>query len=79
MIIFEFLWKCTAWATFKLIRFFIWLFAARNCKHCKYGYINRWNRCGCTKGWNDCETCRKHPYYAFFERKDKPKGFFDIL
>lgn len=79
MIVFELLWKSAAWILFKLIRFILWLFAARDCKHCKYHYMNRWNRPGCTKGFGDFETCRAHPCYSHFERKNKPKSFFDIL
>lgn len=79
MIIIEALWKLTAWICFKLIRFFLWLFAARNCRHCKYGYVNRWHIPGCTKNWGEYEKCKAHPCYPFFERKDKPKNFFDIL
>ena len=79
MIIFEFLWKSAAWISFKLIRFFIWLFAARNCKHCKHCYYSRWNRYACTKGYGTMEKCQAHPLFSDFERKDKPKSFFDIL
>ena len=57
MIIFEFIWKIAAWVSFKAIRFFLWLFAAKDCKHCKYGYKNRWNNPGCTKGFSASETC----------------------
>ena len=80
MIIIEFLWRSAAWLLFKLIRFFIWLFAARNCRHCKhYCEGNDWRFPSCHKGYGAKEQCTKHPCYAYFERKDKPKSFFDIL
>ena len=80
MIIIEFLWKCAAWVSLKLIRFFLWLFAARDCKHCKH-YCKRanWRYPICYKGYDAMDLCKKHPCYAYFERKDKPKSFFDIL
>ena len=79
MIIIEFLWRSAAWLSFNLIRFFIWLFAARNCKHCKHCYHNQWNRYACTRGYDVMEKCRAHPLLSSFERMDKPKSFFDIL
>ena len=80
MIIIEFLWKCSAWLLFKLIRFFIWLFAARDCRHCKHCYRNPYNnKYCCNKGNGTLIKCQLHPLYADFERKSMPKGFFDIL
>ena len=79
MIIIEFLWKCAAWVVFKLIRFFIWLFAARNCRHCKHCHSFYWKKPSCGRGYSAMEKCQAHPLYAYFERKAKPKGFFDIL
>ena len=79
MIIIEFLWRSAAWISFKLIRFFIWLFAARNCRHCKHCHAWRWQRPSCDRGYGALEQCQKHPCYAYFERKNKPKSFFDIL
>ena len=79
MILFEFLWRSAAWISFKLIRFFVWFFAARNCHHCKHCHVSRWERASCDRGYGALEQCRKHPCYAYFERKNKPKSFFDIL
>ena len=79
MIIIEFIWKCVAWISFKLIRFFIWLFAARDCKHCRHCHASSWEKTSCDRGYITFEKCTKHPCYAHFERRSKPKGFFDIL
>ncbi len=79
MIIIEFFWRIAAWISFKIIRFFIWLFAARNCRHCKHCRAWHWQRASCDKGYGAMERCTKHPCYPDFERKPKPKGFFDIL
>ena len=79
MIVIEFLWKSAAWLLFKLTRFFLWLFAARNCKHCKHYCEGGLCFPPCHRGYGAMELCKKHPCYTSFERKNKPKNFFDIL
>ena len=79
MILIEFQRRLTALISFKVIRFFVWFFAARNCYHCKHCHASRWEKASCDRGYGAMEKCQAHPLFSDFERKNKPKSFFDIL
>jgi hypothetical protein len=80
MIIFETLWKITAQLTYAIIRLFIWLFAARECKRCEHYYCGSGRSAYCHCKMNDMAECFSRPWRPHFKRRPrKNRKFFDIL
>lgn len=80
MILFEWLWKLSAFITYWLIRPFIWLFAARECKRCEHYYCGAGRSDYCHKNTSEKEYCLDRPWRPYFIRRkrEKRRKFFDI-
>lgn len=79
MIIIEFFCKIIRLFFFYIIRFFVWFFTARDCKHCIYGeplYDTKdpWPEYYCTKGCSQhCTECNPNCAAKFENRNNYKK------
>lgn len=80
MIIIECLWWITARLLYWIIRPFVWFFAARSCKRCKYHYCSVGCNAYCHKNMGDMYYCKARPWRPHFVRfkRTKKRKFFDI-
>ena len=68
MIIIEFLGNCFRY----ICRFFVWVITARDCEHCKHGYIGFWGiQCG--KHQIECDDCLRSIKRKYFEKEKGKK------
>lgn len=80
MLIIEIIWRFAAKVAFKTIRLCQKIFLTKDCRHCqKYNRYSGYHYCNCDKGYYEMEKCRLSLNLCNFERKEKPKDFFDIL
>ena len=66
MILIEFIAKCAKSVWYLVLRYVIWIIAARDCNHCKNQYYSLY------RGEYICKLseskCKKSPLYTLFDR-----------